>query len=75
MVFFPQTSTNKTPDPTMTLIGNIYTNNVSNDIFGGNLLIEIVNHLTQFKSVEKDTVYKVQPNYYKRYKQKGTKIN
>ena len=53
-------------DSTMTLVDNNYTNNFSNDIFGGNLLIEIADHLAQFVSVEKDTVYKVQPNYYKR---------
>ena len=28
-------------DSTMTLIDNIYTNNFSNDIYGGNLLLEI----------------------------------
>ena len=53
-------------DPTMTLIDNIYTNNFSNDIFGGNLLMEIADHLVQFISVEKDIAYKAQPNYYKR---------
>ena len=50
----------------MTLIGNIYTNNFSDDIFGGNLLMEIADHLSQFIPVEKDTGNKAQPNYYKR---------
>ena len=51
----------------MTLIDNIYTNNFSGDIFGGNLLMEIADHLAQFIYVEKDTGYKMQPNnYYKR---------
>ena len=54
----------------MTLIDNIYTNNFSDETFGGNLLIEIADHLAQFISVEKDIGNKTQPNYYKRdYKQ------
>ena len=59
-------------DSTMTLIDNIYTNNFSDDIFGGNLLMEIADHLAQFISVEKDTGNKVQPNnYYKETTQNG----
>ena len=57
-------------DSSMTLIDNIYTNNFSDETFGGNLLIEIADHLAQFLSVEKDIGNKTQPNYYKRdYKQ------
>ena len=50
----------------MTLIDTIYTNSFSNDIFGGNLLMEIADHPAQFISVVKDNAYKSQPNYYKR---------
>ena len=42
------------------LIDNIYTNNFTDDIFGGNLLMEIADHLAQFISVEKDTGNKAQ---------------
>ena len=41
-------------DSTMTLIDNIYTNNFSNDIYGGNLLLDIADHLVQFISVGND---------------------
>ena len=53
-------------DSTMTLIDNIYTNNFSNDIYGGNLLLEIADHLVQFISVGNDTTHKTRSNYYKR---------
>ena len=53
-------------ESTMTRIDNIYTNSISNDIFGGNLLMESADHLAQFISVVKDIADKPQPNYYKR---------
>ena len=70
MVFFPiyfnQVESQIPQWPLLTLIDNIYSNNFSGDIFGGNRLMEIADHLARFISVKKDTRNKAQPNYYKR---------
>ena len=51
-------------DSSMTLIDNIYTNTFSSNISGGNVLIEIADHLVQFISVDKDIALTSEPNIY-----------
>ena len=53
-------------DTTMSIIDNIYTNTFKEEIFSGNIMIEIADHLLQFISVNKDEVNRIKPNYYKR---------
>ena len=40
-------------DTTMSIIDNIYTNKFTKDIFSGNIIIQIADHLLQFISVNK----------------------
>ena len=44
----------------------IYTNTFKEDIFSGNIMIEIADHLLQFISINKNEVKHIKPNYYKR---------
>ena len=53
-------------DTIISLIDNIYTNTFKEEIFSGNIMIEIADHLLQFISVNKDEVNHVKPNYFKR---------
>ena len=53
-------------DTTMSIIDNIYTNTFKEEIFSGNIMIEIADHLLQFISVNKDEVNHIKPNYFKR---------
>ena len=48
-----------------TIIDNIYTNNLNNDIISGNVLIQISDHLPQFSCINKDISTDKTP-YYKR---------
>ena len=48
-----------------TIIDNIYTNNLTNDITSGNVLIQISDHLLQFSCINKDISTDKTP-YYKR---------
>ena len=48
-------------DTTMSIIDNIYTNTFKEEIFSGNRMIEIADHLLQFVSVNKEEV-----NYFKK---------
>ena len=43
-------------DTTMSIIDNIYTNTFKEDIFSGNIMIEIADHLLQFISINKNEV-------------------
>ena len=47
-------------DSSMTIIDNIYTNTFSNNIFSGNILAEIADHLPQFISIQR-----MKPDLYK----------
>ena len=38
---------------TSTIIDNIYSNNLEDEIISGNILIQFVNHLTQFLSINR----------------------
>ena len=54
-------------DTTMSIIDNIYTNTFTEDIFSGNIIIQIADHLLQLISVNtKHTVNHIKSNYYKR---------
>ncbi len=52
-------------ETTSTIIDNIYTNNLTNDILSGNILVQISDHLLQFSSVNKN-ISRDKTTYYKR---------
>ena len=66
--YLPQiTMATRLTDTTMSIIDNIYTNTFTEDIFGGNIILQVADHLLQFISVnKKHTVNHVKSNYYKR---------
>ena len=52
--YLPQiTMPTRLTDTTMSIIDNIYTNTFTGDIFSGNIIIQIADHLLQFISVNK----------------------
>ena len=66
--YLPQiTMPTRLTDTTMSIIDNIYTNTFTEDIFSGNIILQITDHLLQFISVnKKHTVNHIKSNYYKR---------
>ena len=69
--FMPQiTLPTRITDSTISIIDNIYTNTFSYDIYSGNVLIEIADHLLQFISINKSKIEYKDTTFYKRdYKQ------
>ena len=57
-------------DSSMTIIDNIYTNTFSNNIFSGNILAKIADHLSQFISIQR-----MKPDLYKSKTFKGVYKN
>ena len=66
--YLPQiTMPTRLTDTTMSIIDNIYTNTFTEDIFSGNIILQVADHLLQFISVnKKHTVNHIKSNYYKR---------
>ena len=50
----------------MTIIDNIYTNNLSEDSVSGNILLEVADHLTQFAIIQNNVTKKASTVSYKR---------
>ena len=54
--YLPQiTMPTRLTDTTMSIIDNIYTNTFTEDIFSGNIILQVADHLLQFISVSKNT--------------------
>ena len=54
--YLPQiTMPTRLTDTTMSIIDNIYTNTFTEDIFSGNIILQVADHLLQFISVSKKT--------------------
>ena len=66
--YLPQiTMPTRLTDTTMSIIDNIYTNTFTEDIFSGNIILQVADHFLQFISVnKKHTVNHIKSNYYKR---------
>ena len=66
--YLPQiTMPTRVTDTTMSIIDNIYTNTFTEDIFSGNIIIQIADHLLQFISVnKKHKINHIKSTYYKR---------
>ena len=65
--FLPQiTQPTRITETTMTIIDNIYTNTSTNNIYSGNLLLGIADHLAQFVCTENKNSRKTNNDMYKR---------
>ena len=65
--FLPQiTQPTRITETTMTIIDNIYTNTFTNNIYSGNLLLEIADHLAQFVCTETKIINKKTKDIFKR---------
>ena len=65
--FLPQiTQATRITETTMTIIDKIYTNTFIDNIYSGNLLLEIADHLPQFVCTEKKYISKTNNDMYKR---------
>ena len=65
--FLPQiTQPTRITETTMTIIDNIYTNTFTDNIYSGNLLLEIADHLAQFVCTDNKNISKTNDDMYKR---------
>ena len=65
--FLPQiTQPTRITETTMTIIDNIYTNTFASNIYSGNLLLEIADHLAQFVCTETKIINKNTKDIFKR---------